>query len=155
MKLVKDFMEKKVVCFSPNDSIFEVAKKFSKHNISGGPVLSRGKVIGVISEADIVRFIELKMPKEEPLAEEPHILMLLMASFVKEGIEFLREGQKLSKSKVKDFMSKEVISILPDATLLEAAEMMCSKKVTRLPVIDNNKLAGIIAREDLIRAMVR
>ncbi len=154
MKKVKDYMKKKVVFFEPEDSIFKVAKTFSKHNISGAPVVDVDRVVGVISESDVIKFLEVKMPRRSGVAEEPHVLAILMADFVKQGVEFLAEMRKVAKSKVKDFMSKEVVSISPDATLLEAAEIMDRNKVNRLPVMQKDKLVGIIAKADLIRALV-
>ena len=55
---VKDIMTKNLVVFSPEDSIFEVMRKFIRHKISGGPVVDiRGAIIGVISEADLMKEI--------------------------------------------------------------------------------------------------
>lgn len=154
MKLVKNYMKRKVVHFSPKDSVFEAAKVFSKYNISGAPVVHRNKVVGVISEADIIKFLEIKLPRTENIAEEPHVLALLVANLVKEGIEFIREIKKISKTKVENFMTKEVLSIHPGAQILEAAQLMSQHNVNRLPVIENQRLVGNISRADLIRALL-
>ena len=154
MKLVKRYMKRKVVKFSPNDSIFEVAKVFSKNNISGAPVVRNNKVVGVISEGDILNFLKIKLPEASGLAEEPHVLTLMIANFVKEGIEFINEAKNISKTKVDNFMSKEIISISPEANILEAAQIMATHKVNRLPVITGEKLVGIISRADLIKALL-
>ena len=56
--LVRDIMKRNLIVFSPNDSIFDVMKKFVKNKISGGPVLNKsGKIVGVISEADCMKEI--------------------------------------------------------------------------------------------------
>ena len=62
MKLVKDYMKKDVIYFTPNDSIFDVAKVFSEKNISGAPVVDNGQIVGIISETDIIKFMRLKLP---------------------------------------------------------------------------------------------
>lgn len=154
MKLVKHYMKKKVIYFSPKDSVFKVAKVLSEHNISGAPVVHEKKVVGVISEADIINFMRIKLPKVEGLAEEPHVLALIMANFVKTGIDFITEIKKISKIKVENFMSRDVLSINPDAEILEAAEIMAKHQVDRLLVVVNEKLIGIISRADLIRALL-
>lgn len=151
---VKDIMKKKVIYFSPEDSIFKAAKIFSKKNISGAPVIENGKVIGMISESDLIKFLQLKLPKVE-VTTEPHILSLLILNFLKRTINFHKELKKICKFKVKDFMSKNVISISPDSSLFEAAEMMEKYKIRRLPVIKNNKLVGIISRADLIKVLIK
>lgn len=154
MKLVKNYMKRKVVYFKPSDSIFDVAKVFSKRHISGAPVVKGRKVVGVISETDIIKFIKVKLPETDIFTHEPHALTILVAKFVREGIDFMREIKKISKCDVEDFMSKEVISITPDSSILEAAEIMEKYHVDRLPVIEKGRLRGIIARADLINAML-
>jgi CBS domain-containing protein len=150
---VKDIMSKRVIYFKPEDSIFRVAKVFSRKRISGAPVIEKGKVIGVISETDLIKLISLKLPKVEP-THEPHMLSLLILSFLRNTLAFKKELKKISKIKVKDFMSQAIISISPEANLLEAAEIMEKYDVHRLPVIKNGKLVGIVSRADLIKALI-
>jgi CBS domain-containing protein len=54
-------------------------------------------------------------------------------------------------TKAKDIMSFPVISIDPEAEILEAAKVMVSRMIRRLPVVENNKLVGIITTSDMIR----
>ncbi len=155
MKKVRDFMNTEVICFSPDDSIFKVAKVFSEKNISGAPVVEKGKVVGIISISDIVKFLGMKLINAE-VSQIPSLSLLLL-NFIKTGKEFLgfkKEMERISKTKIKDVMSKKVISIHPDASLVEAACLMEKHDVNRLPVIENDKLVGIIARADLIKALV-
>ena len=147
-------MRRNVIYFSPKDSIFEIARVLSRENISGAPVIDGGKVTGVISETDIVRFMKIKLPKFRLATEEPHVLALLTAELVKEEVEFVREIKKIARTEVGDFMSKDIISVSPESTLLEAAEVMENKKVSRLPVIASGRLVGMISRIDLIKALV-
>ena len=154
MKLVKPYMKKKVVSFEPEDSIFDVAKTLSKHHISGAPVVNSGKVVGVISETDIIKFMRMRLPQESMMLQEFHILSLLLISMVKDQLQFKKEIEKMSKIKVKDLMTKDVISITPDENVIEAATVMERHKIDRLPVVNAGKLVGIIARPDLIRALI-
>ena len=154
MKLVKTYMKKKVVSFEPEDSIFDVAKTLSKHHISGAPVVNSGKVVGVISETDIIKFMRMRLPQESMMLQEFHILRLLLISMVKDQLQFKKEIEKMSKIKVKDLMTKDVISITPDENVIEAATVMERHKIDRLPVVNAGKLVGIIARPDLIRALI-
>jgi CBS domain-containing protein len=154
MKLVKDYMKRKVVCFKPHDSIFKVAKVLSKHHISGAPVVNNRKVVGVISETDLIKYMRLKLPQESEMAHEFHILSILLVSMVKNHLEFKKEIEKMAKIRVKDLMSKDVISIPPDESIIEAATVMEKNKIDRLPVIHSGRLVGIIARPDLIRALI-
>ena len=154
MKLVKDYMKKKVIYFKPEDSIFYVAKLLSKHHISGAPVVSKNKVIGVISETDIIKYMRLKMPQESETTHEFHVLSILLISMVKDQLDFKKELEKMSKVQVKDLMSRDVISISPVSRVVEAATVMERNKVDRLPVIHDGRLIGLLARPDLLRALI-
>jgi CBS domain-containing protein len=144
-------MKKKVIYFSPNDSIFKVAKIFSQRNISGAPVVENGKVVGVISETDIIKFIRMKFPSSIATPQ----LSLLILNFLKNTFGFREEVKKVSKLRVKDLMSKKVVSISPKASILEAAEKMEKFDVQRLPVIEKGKLVGIISRADLVKTLIK
>ncbi len=80
-------------------------------------------------------------------------MSILLFSFIEHLSKLKNELQRISKIKVKDIMSKRIVFISSDASLLEAASVMEKKDINRLPVIDDDKLVGIIARADLIRAL--
>jgi len=63
----------------------------------------------------------------------------------------LAKEMKPREVKAKDIMSSPVITIEPDAEMLEAAKVMVSRMIRRLPVVENNKLVGIITTSDMIR----
>jgi CBS domain-containing protein len=155
MKQVKDFMNVNVITVSPDDTIFEAAKSLAKSNIAGAPVLEEGKIVGIISISDIIKFIDIKLGKL-PKLEFPGISWLLLAflQMQKMRVDMRRELEKATKSKVRDVMTKNVITISPTATIVEAAELMEKHDVNRLPVVSEGKLVGIVARADLIRALV-
>jgi CBS domain-containing protein len=162
MKKVKDFMSRRVVYLKPNDTIFKAAKSFCRRGISGAPVVSSAqskRVIGVVSESDIVKFMGTKVCNTQSMAGDftYQSLSLLLLHFVRTGKDYLgfkKELGRISKTKIKDVMSKRVISVSPDESVLDAAERMDSNDVNRLPVVKNGKLVGIIARADLLKALV-
>ncbi len=63
------------------------------------------------------------------------------------------KGLKLEKAKVKDFMSKPLTVVNPDFNLKEAARIMTQLNIRRLPVIENEKLIGILTSADITRAL--
>lgn len=155
MKKVKDVMSKNVIYFSPEDSIFYVAKVFSKKKIAGAPVVERGKVIGMISVTDIVKFLRTKLRIKG--GRKFPSLSLLVLDIIQSGKNFIdlkRNMKKMVEAKVKNVMKKKVISIQPEASIFDAANLMEKKDVSRLPVISDGKLVGIVTRKDLLKMLI-
>jgi len=155
MKTVKDFMNKDVIYVSPEDTIFQAAKLFSQLDIAGAPVVEKDKVVGLISISDIIRFIDIRLGKL-PKIETPGLSTLLLAiiQMKKMHSDFQKELKKVTCSKVKEVMTKNVITVSSSATLVEVAELMEKHDVNRLPVLSGEKLIGIVARADLIKALI-
>ncbi|MAU89002.1 MAG: CBS domain-containing protein [Bacteroidota bacterium] len=120
-------MKRNLVVFSPNDSIFEVMKKFVKHKISGGPVLNKnGKIVGVISEADCMKEISDSRYFNMPILDK----------------------------RVKNFMQKNVDTINSSTSIFDAASRFYNSSRRRFPVIENQKLVGQISRKDIVIAAI-
>lgn len=135
LKTAKDIMVKgvNVVAFSSDDSIREVIAKLAQTGFSGGPVVKGGKVVGVISESDIITLAD-NSGKDD------------LEGFV---------GSAAVRKKASDVMSKKVVTVGPDADVGEIADKMSGKKVNRVIVVDSKgALLGLIARDDIVEAAV-
>jgi CBS domain-containing protein len=142
-----------LVSFSPEDTIFDVAKALSKYNITGAPVLEDDKLVGVISVTDIIKHMKTKLPKEK-ISGEVHHLSIMFANLLKEQFDFKTDLKNIGFIKVRDLMSTDVISISPNETLIDAANLMEKNDIDRLPVVEDGKLLGIISRIDLVKALL-
>ena len=150
--LVKDVMSKNVITISPEDSISDAIEKMAKNNISGLIVVEEEKVVGVISESDVLRVFKSEIPEISTSTNATLSIFLIL----EKGIKAINEMKKIGKLKVKNLMSKKVFYVKPEDTILEAARIMSKKDVRRLPVIDENgKLVGVISRTDILRALVK
>jgi CBS domain-containing protein len=150
--LVKDVMSKNVITISPEESINDAIEKMAKNNISGLIVVDNNKVVGVISESDVLKVLGSEFPEIKASANLTFSILLLLEG----GVKMIREMKKIGKLKVKDVMSKKVFFVKPEDTILEAARIMSKKDVRRLPVIDEDgKLVGVISRTDILRALVK
>lgn len=155
MKKVKEVMNRNVIFFTPEDTIFNVARILCEKNISGAPVVEKERVVGVISVSDIVKFIKIKLKLSK--AYEIPSLSLLFLNLVKTGRDYIqlkKEIKRISEVKIKKIMSRKVVSIGPEDTVFDAASLMDKHDVNRLPVIENGKLIGIVARADIIKALL-
>jgi acetoin utilization protein AcuB len=71
------------------------------------------------------------------------------------GFDFVRVSDQLCKMTISQIMTKKPKTIAANASLIDAAEMMMEKSISTLPVMDGNKLVGIITESDIFRAFVR
>jgi CBS domain-containing protein len=139
---VENLMSREVVTVAPEASLEEVAAVLSRLRISGVPVCDAGgRVLGVVSEADILR-------KEEGRAAAPGLLSRL----------FEVDDEPLGKATARtagEAMTSPVITIEPGRPVSEAARLMIERQINRLPVVQEGKLVGIVTRADLVRAFHR
>jgi CBS domain-containing protein len=139
---VADVMRRDVVSVPPGTGFRDVADLLVTHAISAAPVIDAiGRVIGVISEADL-------LGKVEYADRVPHHPL---------GARRVRSGrQRTLGDTVDDLMTSPAITIRADATLSAAARLMDAGRVKRLPVVDaDGILVGVVARRDLVRLYTR
>jgi len=154
--IVKDVMTKDVIKFSIEDSIVKVLKTFSNKRISGAPVLKGKEVVGMITDVDIIANLDIYTPRIHFSSSPDFLLILAGLKSKRKADEIENEMKVMKKFKVKDFMTKRVFTINQNESITESARMMHEKEITRLPVIDENEnLVGIIARQDIIKALTK
>ncbi|MTK63441.1 MAG: CBS domain-containing protein [Methanobacterium sp.] len=154
---VEDIMQKEVIKFNELDKIVDVAQSFRDNKISGAPVVDENNhVVGVISEGDIMRLIEIHSPKINLILPAPLDLIELPIKMKYELDEVAEDMQKAGSTVIDQIMTKKVIKVKPDSSVTDAAKLMDSHKIKRLPVVDDDgKLVGILTRGDIIGSMVR
>jgi CBS domain-containing protein len=153
---IEDIMEKDVIKFNELDKIVDVAQTFRDNKISGAPVVNDdNEVVGVISEGDIMRLLEVHSPKINLILPAPLDLIELPVRMKYELDEIAEDMQRAGSTVIDQIMTKKVVLISPEASISDAAELMDSHKVNRLPVVKDGKLVGIVTRGDIIGAMVR
>jgi CBS domain-containing protein len=126
--MVTDYMTRKLVTFTPDQSILAVMELFTKHDISGGPVLDdNGFLVGIISEADCMKQISESRYFNQPI---------------------------LDKS-VEKFMTSEVETIPHDTSIFDAACIFDKHNRRRLPVMQDGVIVGQISRKDVVIAALK
>jgi CBS domain-containing protein len=144
MKTVKDVMSAPPVSVSRTASFREIVAKLRECRVSACPVLDvDGKVIGVVSEADLL--------VKEAVADEPNVLRGLLACIVHHAAQAKAAGVTAA-----DLMTSPAVTIGPDETVEHAARLMYDRKVKRLPVVDPaGRPIGIISRTDVLAVFDR
>lgn len=131
---VRDFMTTRVIYVKPMHSLFRVMNLMIKHNISRVLVLSDDyKPIGVVTLTDLTFYTSSLRPVKHPTFESIPSSLILTA---------------------EDVMTRNPITIREDEDLSKAPEIMLEKKISGLPVVNNDgRLSGIVTKSDIIKAV--
>ncbi|MHA7961734.1 CBS domain-containing protein [Streptomyces sp. L500] len=140
-RTVGDVMTQTVVAVSRTALYKEIVKTLADWKVSAMPVLEgEGRVVGVVSEADL-------LPKEEFKGRDPSRF---------EQLRRIDDLVKAGAATAEDLMSTPAITIHANATMAEAARVMARKGVKHLPVVDaEGMLTGIVSRSDLLKVYLR
>ena len=140
--LVKDLMTTQVVTVGPATPFKEIAARLAEHRVSAVPVVDDGRVLGVVSEADLLLKEEFTDPDQDiPLFWTKRRRL---------------ERDRAAATTARDLMTVAVVSIAPEATVAEAARRMHAAGVKRLPVVgEGGRLVGIVSRGDLLKVFNR
>ncbi|OPY25639.1 MAG: Inosine-5'-monophosphate dehydrogenase [Methanobacterium sp. PtaU1.Bin242] len=154
---VKDAMEKNVIKFHADDKISDVAQSLRDNRISGAPIVDENlKIIGIISEGDIMRLLEVHSPRLNLILPSPLDLIELPIRMKYEIDEIAEDMNRAASVLIGEIMTKEVLTVKEDDDISDAAQLMDTHSINRLPVVDDEgKLIGIVTRGDLINALVR
>jgi CBS domain-containing protein len=152
MLKVREVMTKAVTTVTPDTLVKDAAAILALRNISGVPVVDGGKIVGIFSEADVLKSI--KTTKKDMRLIYPSISSLGIA-FQEEVTqrEIIEAYEEIGKKPVKEIMSTRVVTVAPDIPINEVIIQMVQKSINRLPVVDKNVLVGIITRGDVIRGL--
>lgn len=150
---VKDVMKKKVVVCTVTDSVSVVAKKMRKDKISGMPVMEGSKLVGIITEGDILRLLRTPKYSKELWLPSPLELIEVPIRELVGWVETKKALENIGNMPVIDVMTKRVYTISIEDSIERAAEMMTTHDINRLPVIDDSKLVGIVTRGDIIAGL--
>ncbi len=139
-----DVMVTNVITVTPDQSVQEVAEILLTKRISGLPVVDAdGKLVGIVSEGDLMRRVETGTARERSWW-----LRLLMG---REGLaqEYIRQNA----NRVGDVMTRSVITAEPDTPLPEVAGLLERNRIKRVPIVKDGKLVGILSRANLLQAL--
>lgn len=138
---VSDVMTRKLVTASPETTFQEAVRLLEDNRISGLPVIDRnGKLVGIVSEADLLNKAEKRDPDTYVLESRRHRL----------------DRSRASALDVASAMSREIVSVRPDSPIALAAREMHARGFKRLPVVDaEGRLVGIVSRGDVLKVFLR
>ena len=127
----------------PDETVEGAIKLFAESGISGTPVVDGGRLVGIVTEGDLIfRDADVKAPG----------FLDILGGLIPLGSwdEYRKEALKSAGVTVDEVMTRELITISPDATLAEASTIMADKRVKILPVAEDDILRGVITRMDIL-----
>ncbi|MBU5363260.1 CBS and ACT domain-containing protein [Enterococcus raffinosus] len=130
---VKDFMTEDLVTVTSKTKIFDAVDLMKKYDIHRLPVIDNDKLVGLITEGTI----------QEALPSKATSLSVHEVNYL------------LNKTVVADVMIKDVKTVAPDAELEDGIYLMRQNKINVLPVLENEKLVGIITNNDIFDAFLK
>lgn len=140
----RDLMQQEVVTVTPDTSLKDAVHLMIDRHISGLPVVDEaGTVIGILSEGDLLRRVELGTETSTPAWR---------TWFVSPGQE-ARNYVRSHALCVGEVMTMPVACVTPDTDLAQVVALMELRRVKRLPVLESGRIVGIITRRDLVRAL--
>lgn len=143
-----DIMTTEVITVKKNTSLQDLARILYENHINGVPVVDDdGRLIGIICESDLIR-------KNKKL-HIPTVVTIFDAVFYLESPKKIeKEIERINATKVEDLYTKEVFTVDEKTEIDEIATFMTQKKVYTIPVVDGDRLVGVIGKADLIRTLV-
>ena len=129
---VRDVMTMDPLTMAPEESLMEALQTMRLRSIRRIPIMLDGKLVGLLTEGDLKR-------------AEPSTL-----SDTQEHFTQVMEGTPISR-----IMIENLVTTSPDTSLLEAAQVLWTNKYGALPVLEGERLVGILTDNDLLGALVR
>lgn len=130
---IRDHMTPNPITVTKETTVLEALEIMKKNKIRRLPVLQEGRLVGLITERDILR-----------VSPSPASTLSVFE------VNYL-----VAKMKVKDAMIKRPVTVPPDMTIEEAALLMREHKIDNLLVMEDEKLVGIITQTDLFDSMIK
>lgn len=147
MATARDIMTKKVVSVEPQTSLQDFSALLEESGYSVLPVVNPDKTLhGIISATDLVE-------SDRPLHIPTVISIFDWVLYLESEKNFSEQVKKICAQTVGEICTKEVVTCGPDMGESEIAELMVKHKVHLIPVVEENRLIGVVGRLDIVRSM--
>ncbi|RLB19281.1 MAG: hypothetical protein DRG82_01610 [Deltaproteobacteria bacterium] len=143
-----DIMTTAVITVKKETTLKELARLLYENHINGVPVVDdEGKLIGIICESDLIR-------KDRKLHIPTVVALFDWVFYLESPKKMEKEIQRINATKVEDLYVREVITVNEKTPVEDIATIMTQKKAYTIPVMDGDRIVGIIGKGDLLRTLV-
>ncbi|MCE5203555.1 MAG: CBS domain-containing protein [Coriobacteriales bacterium] len=147
-RTVRDIMTEELVTVSRDLPVTDAAKLMVEHHVGALPVVEGDKLVGIVTEGDLIM--------QDVKVEFPTYIHLLdgFIMYPPATARFENELKKAVGATVGDVMTAEPVVIQADASVEDLATLMVDRDVSRVPVLDGDKLVGIVSKSDVVRSLI-
>jgi CBS domain-containing protein len=138
-----DLMTPDVICATPETSLFSLVRLMLDNRISAMPIVADGRIVGIVSEGDLMRRVETGT---EP---RPSRWLEMVASTDRLAALYTRTHGR----RADELMTREVVTVRDTTPIAEIAQLLETSRIKRVPVTRDGKLVGIVSRRDLLQAL--
>ena len=156
MLTARDIMETEVETVAPDEDVADVLTRLARAEFNGYPVVEDDELVGIVTQGDLV---DLFQPSDRtlwlpvglpPFLESQTYAIDLSWDELDVGIDLARNANK----SISTVMTTDVVTVAPEDSIDDALDLLCDERdINRLPVVENGAVVGIIAREDMLRAL--
>jgi len=145
---VSDIMSTDPLTVAPDLTVTEAARLMVDNRIGALPVLESGKLIGIVTEGDLIM--------QDVKLEFPTYLHLIdgFILYPPATARFESELKKAVAADVRAVMTVDPITVQAGASVEDAATLLVEREVSRLPVLDGDKLVGVVSKSDIVRSLL-
>ncbi|MBU4557153.1 MAG: CBS domain-containing protein [Actinobacteria bacterium] len=145
---VRDIMSSDPLTVGPDLTVTEAARTMVENRIGALPVLENGKLIGIVTEGDLIM--------QDVKLEFPTYLHLLdgFIMYPPATARFESELRKAVAADVRAVMSTDPVTVQADSSVEDAATLLVEREVSRLPVLDGETLVGVVSKSDIVRSLL-
>lgn len=148
MQTAKDIMSAAVITVSPDSDVAQAARLLLENHINGIPVVApSGNVVGILCQSDLIA--------QQKKISLPSLFTLLDGFISLTSTKTLeKEFKKISAIKVSEAMTTDPVTVSPDTALEEIATLMVNRGFHTIPVVQDDKLVGVIGKEDVLKTII-
>lgn len=148
MLKAKDIMTKEVITVRRDTTVRDLAQLFAQHRISTVPVVDdQGLLVGIVSESDLI--------EQDKNLHIPTVVSIFdWVIYLESDKRFEKELQKMTAQTVGEIYAEEIFSVGPESPVSEVADIMTSKRIQAVPVVEGRRVVGIIGRIDMVKTMI-
>jgi len=142
-----DIMTTEVITVKKDTSLKELAGILYNNHINGVPVVDDdGSLLGIICESDLIR-------KDQKLHIPTVVAIFDAVLYLERPSRIQKEFDRLSATTVEDLYTKDPVTVDEKTPIDDIATLMTEKKIYTIPVMDGDRLVGIIGKADLLRTV--